>query len=305
VWARRHFDLSSVETLSPIAEGIENTNYFMETSNQRFVFTIFEVWDTTLVAYYSAFVRHLAAAGVPVPAPLTPSDDAGLCWEDKPCLITPFVEGDWIANPSVADCHRMGVVVAKLHAAAAGFGPSVTNPRGADWRRKIAPLVRDKLSSDKQALLDEALACDARFSQLPLPSGACHCDLFRNNVLWRSGAIVGVIDFYFGGCDSLIFDLAVCICDWCANPKTGVFDEEKFSALLAGYEENRVLCALEKVSFNEALALAALRFWMSRLYDWHFPRHAQCLTPHDPEHFERVLLQAQRQYPPYPKRKTG
>ena len=294
---QRQFNLSAA-SLSPIAEGIENTNYLLRTEQGNYVFTVFEVWDAARVDYYAALMRHLAASGAPVPAPLFSHHEDGKQWGGKPCLLTPFVEGDWRRVPTAEECRHMGATIGVLHSKAAGFAGDLPNPRGAAWRRQAAAQVRDKLPPHSRALLDDALACDARFSMLPMPSTACHCDLFRNNVLWRGDHVAGVIDFYFGGEEVLIFDLAVCACDWCFNDDDGVFDGVKLAALLDGYESKRALCALESLSFSDALTVAALRFWLSRLYDWHFPRRAELLSPHNPERFEHILWQVRQQYPP-------
>ncbi len=219
----------------------------------------------------------------------------------KPCLLVPFVGGaDWIAKPGEAECEKMGAVIARLHLAVSHFHQQMPNPRGADWRRAAAEKVRPHLPPAQASLAEEELARDAVFSRAPLPAGACHCDLFRNNVLWRGGEIAAVIDFYFGGDDALIFDLAVAACDWCfddgddgdGNGVGGDFDSGKLNALLAGYLSRRRLCALERKMLADAFCVAALRFWLSRLYDLFFPRRARVLQPHDPAHFERALLAA-------------
>lgn len=299
-----HCGIRGVSDLSPIAEGIENTNYMMTSAGgARHILTVFEVWNADMAAYYADLMRHLAAGGAPVPAPLKPdaqNKDASIGdWNGKPCLIAPFVEGESISDPDAEACRKMGDAVARLHRAAADFMPQMPNPRDAGWRRKTAESVRPLLRPGQQDLLDAALRTDAETECLPLPAAACHCDLFRNNVLWDGGEIAGVIDFYFGGDDTLIFDLAVCACDWCFAD--GRFDEKLMSALLEGYESRRPLCDLERAHFHHALQIAALRFWISRLYDMHFPRRAAILTPHNPERFEEILRSAQGQPPlPFP-----
>ena len=176
-----------------------------------------------------------------------------------------------------------------MHIAAATFSPQRQNPRNAAWRRDAAAKVRPHLPAALQALLDASLAEDAKFSAAPLPAAACHCDLFRNNVLWHGGRIAAVIDFYFGGEDALVFDLAVCACDWCYDEAAGDFNPALLAALIQGYNSCRRLCELEKATFPAALGSAAVRFWLSRHYDLQFPRAARQLVPHDPQKFERIL----------------
>ena len=297
-WARLHFGVAAADALSPIAEGIENTNYLLSAGERRFVLTVFEIWDAEMTDYYASLMRHLAARGAPVPAPLCPQNAAGERWKDKPALLSPFVEGEWRRNPDAAECRKMGAVVAGLHLAAADFTQKMANPRNAEWRRQTVAQLNPKLPPDTRDILHSALAEDARFYDLPLPAGACHCDLFRNNVLWRDGEIAGVIDFYFGGDDALIFDLAVCICDWCfivgENADGAHLDSARLRALMEGYESRRPLCDLERARFDDAMRSAALRFWISRLYDIHFPREAKFLAPHDPRQFENIYRRTRR-----------
>ena len=296
-WARLHFGVAPPVSLSPIAEGVENTNYLLSAGGRRYVLTVFEVWDLAMAEYYAALMRHLADSGAPAPAPLRPRGDAGKKWKDKPALLSPFVEGESRQNPSAEECRKMGAVVAGLHLAAAHFTPQMTNPRDARWRRRTAEKLHPKLPPETREILRDALHNDARFNELPLPSAACHCDLFRNNVLWRGDEIAGVIDFYFGGDDALVFDLAVCICDWCfvaAEDGGARLDGERLRALTDGYESRRPLCDLERARFNDAMRTAALRFWISRLHDLHFPRAAQVLSPLDPRWFEDIYLQMLR-----------
>lgn len=300
-WARRHFNIAGSAALSPIAEGIENTNYLFRAGENRYVLTIFEVWDAKMADYYAKLMRHLASVGAPAPAPLSPTDDKGMCWGDKPALLVPFIEGEWRQNPAPEECERMGDASANLHMAAAHFMPQMPNPRNAAWRRETAHKVRPHLPSATWRVIERALVEDAEFDELPLPAGACHCDLFRNNVLWRDGEISGVIDFYFGGDDALIFDLAVCACDWCFYEKEdgeGDFDNERTAALLRGYQRRRPFCDLESEQFGNALRTAALRFWISRLYDVYFPRRAEILKPHDPRRFENIYMRAREYSPP-------
>lgn len=296
-WARLHFGVAPADALSPIAEGIENTNYLLSAGGRRYVLTVFEVWDFAMAEYYAGLMRHLAANGAPAPAPLLPHDDAGKRWKDKPAVLSPFVAGESRENPSAEECRKMGAAAAGLHLAAANFMPRMANPRDSRWRRQTAEKLHPELPPETREILQNALYEDAQFYELPLPAGACHCDLFRNNVLWRGGEIAGIIDFYFGGDDALIFDLAVCICDWCfvADEDGGTrLDSDRLRAMLDGYESRRPLCDLERVRFNDAMRSAALRFWISRLHDMHFPRAAKILSAHDPRRFEDIYMRALR-----------
>ena len=288
-WAGDRFPIRGVSALTPISEGIENTNYRFRADGGDFVFTVFEVWERPQVEYYAALLAHLDEAGVPAPRPVGDRVDV---WAGKPCVIVPFFEGESLLSPTVEHCRLMGGQVAALHRAVAGFVPRMANPRGFAWRREAVRAVRERMPDSQRVLLDSAVRCDGDFSALPLPTGACHCDLFRNNVLWQDGGISAIIDFYFGGDDALVFDLAVCACDWCFDAGEGRFDSERLSALLGGYAEGRRLTDMERHYFPDALCVAALRFWLSRHYDLFFPRAAESLTPHDPGQFEAILRDA-------------
>lgn len=303
LWAHAHYGLRA-RALTPISEGIENTNYRVsmegdaagaDDAGAEYVFTLFELWDDAAVDYYTAFMQHLNAAALPVPAAVRGAAGASRHnWADKPCVLVPFVAGGCKPAPSAAHCEQMGALLAQMHIAAAGFAPQRRNPRNIAWRRETAQQVRGHLPAPLAELMDAALADDIKFNEHPLPAAACHCDLFRNNVLWQGDEIGAVIDFYFGGEDTLVFDIAVCACDWCyphddAAQGNDDFDADLLAALIGGYSRHRRLCALEKNVFIEALGSAALRFWLSRHYDIIFPRPAAQLTPHDPRRFERIL----------------
>ena len=298
-WTRQHFGFSAT-ALTPISEGIENTNYLITVGERRYIFTILEVWDFSMARYYANFMRHIAARQTPVPAPLKPHTEDGYRWNNKPCLLCPFIDGQWQKSPTADACGQMGMITAKLHLAVADFTFTMDNPRNHQWRRLTAEKIKTRVAANTWKTLQNALQQDARLYTLPLPAGACHCDLFRNNVLWKNNDIAGIIDFYFGGDDLLIFDLTVCACDWCFDPRRQQFDARRFNALLIGYESIRPLCDLEKECFYLALQSAALRFWISRLYDWYFPRDANLLTPHDPNQFEIIYQQAKNHPPPLP-----
>ena len=289
-WARQRLGFARVGPLSPVAEGIENTNYRFAADGRDFIFTIFEVWDAARVGYYAALARHFAARRMPTPSPLDANmpDD----WNGKPCLVVPFAPGAQRQNPGADECRLMGETAARLHLAAADFPDGMPNPRGTEWRKQAAAQIQSDLSPADRELLRGELACDAKFSARDLPSADCHCDLFRNNVLWNDGRVSAVIDFYFGGRDALLFDLAVCCCDWCFDFASGDFNDAKLAAMLCGYRKVRPLTSEEEAAFPDALRIAALRFWISRLHDLKFPRRSRNLVPHDPAPFRTILQSA-------------
>jgi homoserine kinase type II len=188
-------------------------------------------------------------------------------------------------------------MLARMHAAVADYRPFQPNLRGLPWWQAVAPALYSKLDADTAALLREELAFQTELAASrayqELPRGAVHADLFRDNAMFEGlpgrEQLCGVFDFYFAGVDTLLFDLAVCLNDWCIDLASGRLIEERAAALVAAYESVRPLSAAEHRLLPALLRAAALRFWLSRLDDWHRPRAAQLLKPHDPTHFERVL----------------
>jgi homoserine kinase type II len=167
--------------------------------------------------------------------------------------------------------------------------------RGLAWWNDTVPAVLPFLSPAQHRLLTHEMSYQNHVSSLSayagMPSGPVHADAFRNNVMFDGDQLTGVFDFYFAGCDHWLFDLAVCINDWCIELQTGEMDPERLHALLGAYQSVRPLNACERDLFNPMLRAAALRFWISRLWDFYLPRQASMLQPHDPTHFERVLTQ--------------
>jgi homoserine kinase type II len=169
------------------------------------------------------------------------------------------------------------------------------NLRGLAWWNETAPVVMPFLDPDQAALLRSELAYQnhvaASSLYTALPRGPVHADLFRDNVMFEDGKLTGFFDFYFAGVDTWLFDIAVCLNDWCIDLQSGENDEARSTAFLDGYAKVRALAAAERRLLPAMLRAGALRFWISRLWDFHLPREAAMLKAHDPTHFERVLRQ--------------
>jgi len=189
-------------------------------------------------------------------------------------------------------------MLARMHEAAASYPRHQPNLRGLAWWDETAPLVRPFLTVDQQTLIDSELAFQhsvaASASDAALPRAAIHADLFRDNVMFEQGAdgedaLTGLFDFYFAGDDAFLFDIAVCLNDWCIDLESGRLVEERATAFVAAYDAVRPLVSGELRLMPGLMRSAALRFWLSRLWDLHLPRDASLLTAHDPRHFERVL----------------
>jgi homoserine kinase type II len=196
--------------------------------------------------------------------------------------------------------------MARSHLAGADFTIRQPNLRGLSWWQRTAPDVLPFLKTEQEALLKAALDHQVRLNQSKdlslLAQGPAHCDYFRDNVLFdgpdNSPTMGGVIDFYFAGCDYWLFDIAVAVNDWCIDHNTGELEAAKVNAWLEAYAAIRPFTDLERAHWNDMLQAAALRFWISRLYDFFRPRPAKTLKPHDPKHFERILSLRRIQQPP-------
>jgi len=292
------YQLGELQSLVGISAGIENTNYFLDTDRGRFVLTIFEVITAQQLPFYVDLMHQLASRGVPVPMPQTRNNRSLIAeLHGKPAIIVTRLSGHWVRQPTTAHCELAAKTMAQLHQAGAQFETQQPNLRGFDWWQETAPKLTQYLTDSQQALLRQALEeqTDLRQSKRldALPVGPAHCDYFRDNVLFAGTddepVMGGVIDFYFAGCDHWLFDIAVAVNDWCIDHTTGELLPECVHAWFAAYQTTRPLTHAERQLWPYMLRAAALRFWISRLYDFHVPRPAQTLTPHDPTHFERIL----------------
>lgn len=288
------FDLGKPLAIQGISSGIENSNFFLTTEKGEFVLTIFECLGFTQLPFYLELMRHLAERGVLVPAPIANRDGKILhTLHGKPACIVTRLDGASQLEPRPVHCAAVGGMLARMHLAAADFPIRQPNLRGLAWWRETTPVVLPYLPQDAQHLLraeihaQEAFAGSAVFDELP--RGPVHADLFRNNVMFVDERLTGFFDFYFAGVDTWLFDVAVTVNDWCIDLDTGAIDPQRLQAMLSAYHAVRPFTAAEKAAWQITLQAGALRFWLSRLYDFHLPREAEMLTPHDPGHFERIL----------------
>lgn len=300
-WISADFNIGEAKGVRGIQGGIENSNFFLDTVSEHgpneYVLTIFERLSAAQLPYYLELMRHLAEKGIPVPKPIANHTGAILFdLKNKPAAIVSKLPGTSCMQPASAHCAMVGAMLAKMHLAGADFSGHQPNLRSLRWWRKTVPAILPHLSADQSTLLvdemafQEAFFASAQYSGLP--EGASHCDLFRDNVLFEgqdSGLrLGGFFDFYFAGTDKWLFDVAVTINDWCLL-EGGALDSSRTHALVDAYQSIRPLSPAELASIESMLRAAALRFWISRLWDFYLPRDAHMLTPHDPSHFERIL----------------
>ena len=283
------YSLGHLLELQGIASGIENTNYFVTTSNGRFVLTLFELLRADELPFYLNLMAHLARHGIPCPNPVANRTNQFLgALKGKPACIVSRLSGKSTTMPSNIQCAAIGAMLGQMHIAGQSFSQIMPNPRGTAWRAATAPQVRPFLDAQQAALLESEVALHARQNWTSLPQGVIHADLFRDNVLLEDDRVGGLIDFYFACSDALLYDVAITVNDWCMGAE-GTLDISKTQALLRAYHAERPLLDNEQHVWSLMLRLASLRFWLSRLYDKHLPRDGELIHAHDPCHFERIL----------------
>jgi len=288
----RNYSVGTLVALEPIKAGIENTNYFVTTAQGRYVLTLFERLPAEELPFYLGLMAHLARHGIPCPAPIADLSDQYLQQlNGKPAALVTRLPGRSVERPDASACRALGMLLARMHLAGRSYDAYLENPRGAKWWRSAAREVAPFLDAGKKALLEAELEFQARQRLPDLPRGPVHADLFRDNALFEDGRISGVIDFYFAGVDALLYDVAVCANDWClADPATDrALDPGRTRALLEAYQSVRPVEPAERGAWPALLRAAALRFWLSRLYDFHLPRPGMLVHAHDPEHFRDIL----------------
>jgi homoserine kinase type II len=293
--------LGDLTELRGIQGGIENTNYFVTSERDgatlEHVLTVFERLGFEQLPFYLHLMKFLAGRGIPVPAPAANAQgEILLTVQGKPAAVVNKLRGRSDLAPGVTQCEAVGAMLARMHLAGRDFPMSQPNLRGLPWWNETVPVVLPFLTAPQADLIRSELAYQNHVAQSPaykaLPRGPVHADLFRDNAMFEDGALTGFFDFYFAGNDTFLFDIAVCLNDWCVlhdEDHDGSLDTPRSQALLAAYQAVRPLTAAERSLLPALLRAGALRFWISRLWDLHLPREAALLKPHDPTHFERLL----------------
>ncbi len=292
-------DIGALQRLAGITAGIENTNYFVTTDRGEYVLTLFERLNFEQLPFYLHFMKHLAGHGVPVPDPEADAQGEILhTLNGKPAALV-----NKLARRPPARAGRRPLRAGGRHAGAHAPGrprlrhapaqPAGPAPGGSRRCREVLPHV----TPEQAALLESELEFQRTLAASPafaaLPRGPIHADLFRDNVMFEGPPgeerLTGFFDFYFAGVDTFLFDVAVCLNDWCIDLDSGRLVEERAAAFVAAYGTQREWDSAEYRLLPALMRAAAFRFWLSRLWDLHLPRSASLLKAHDPEHFERVL----------------
>ena len=289
------YDLGTPLAFKGIAEGVENSNYYLETTTGRYILTLFEKRvKADDLPYFIGLKQHLAAKGYPCPEPIMGKDGTALrMLEGRPAVIISFLEGLSPRRPNVAQCRGLGEGLGRMHVALSDFPMTRENALGpASWprlwkgREAGADALQDGLAALIAADLDDIALADP--DALPLPRGTIHADLFPDNAFFLGDEFSGAIDFYFACTDALVYDLAVCLNAWAfedgmAGESSGLqYNFSKGAALIAGYESVRPLETAERDALPVLARGAALRFFLTRLVDWTDTPEGALVKPKNP-----------------------
>lgn len=283
------YDIGEAIALEPIAEGVENSNYRLETTFGRFILTIYEKRvDPADLPFFLGLMMHLAERGLPCPLPVRARDGAMLReLKGKPAAIVSFLEGKSLKRILPRHCAAVGAALASVHLAARGFPLHRANALGLSGWRPLLAATRDRaheVAEGLSALLEQELEELERRWPRDLPQGVIHADLFPDNVFFEGERISGLIDFYFACEDILAYDLAICLNAWCFE-NDGAFNVTKARALISGYRDRRRLSADEIGALPLLARGAALRFLLTRLFDWLNRVPDALVRPKDPREY--------------------
>ena len=295
-----HFDVGELRMAKGIAEGVSNSNWLIETSGadgaaRRFILTMYEYRiELADLPFFLSLLDHLASKHCPVPR--TIHDRSGALYRmigDKAVALIEFLPGVSVSEPSADQARAVGAALAQMHLAAADFAGARTNSMDlAEWQRLAAACGTaglNQIDPELAALVERELAALAAQWPADLPRGVIHADLFPDNVLMLGSQVTGLIDFYFACSDLIAYDVAVTHAAWCFDNQGGNFSPALSAALLAGYESVRPLSPAERAALPILARGAALRFTMSRAFDWlNTPADALVMRK-DPMAFARRL----------------
>ncbi len=287
------YDIGAVLSFKGIAEGVENSNYLVVTETGPYILTLYEKRvDPRDLPFFIGLMEHLAGRGLTCPQPVRNRAGEALgTLAGKPAAIVTFLKGMWIRRPRVDHCAAVGTALAELHLAGEGFALTRRNALSVPgWR----PLFERSAERGDSVLAGLVASIGAELDFLEarwptdLPAGVIHADLFPDNVFFLSNRLSGLIDFYFACNDFLAYDVAICLNAWCFEAD-GALNVTKARALLGGYQKVRPLSAAERAALPILARGSALRFLLTRLYDWLNVPPSALVAPKDPLEYWRKL----------------
>jgi homoserine kinase type II len=287
------YDIGVAVSFKGIAEGVENSNFLLETTHGRYILTLYEKRvDADELPWFLSLMAHLAGKGLPVPRPITDRNGTALqVLNGRPACLIEFVTGVSVSEPSPAQCHAIGAALGRMHTAVEDFTAPRPNALGPEaWAplaAKCAPRLAE-IDPALPALVTDALAATRTWPNA-LPRATIHADLFPDNVLLSSDAVTGLIDFYFACTDLRAFDYAVTHAAWCFSAVGDTYYADRAAGLAAGYAETHGLDAAEIAALPLLGQGATLRFTLTRAYDWINTPAGALVTRKDPMAFARRM----------------
>lgn len=291
-----HYPVGELVSYKGISAGIENTNYFVDTDQSRFVLTLFEHHQAEELSYFLHLMAFMAEQGIPTAHPQ--ADHSGqylnkLC--GKPAALVERLPGTTLTEPTFEQCQVMAKTLAEFHTKGMAFPYYRANDRDLIWAESTLALIQSAITPAQLTLIETELAYQQTIDWSHLPQSVIHADLFTDNAMFEGKKLTGIIDLYYACQGACLYDLAVMVNDWCRD-STHSLVIEKVDAVLAAYQQVRKLTEQELDSWPAALRMAALRFYLSRLKDAILPREGEITMIKDPQVFEQ-LLEAHRQLP--------
>jgi len=289
-----HYPLGEVLNFEGIQDGIDNTNYFVTTTEDEFVLTIFESLSADDLPHFVDLLLYLGKTNLPCPSPRLNNRSRPLrTLNKKQAAIFNRLPGCAVLTPSIQHCHEIGLHLGRLHRHTQRYVFPISSNHDLRWCKTMFNKIERHLSATDRVLINDELRFQASNYAADLPSGVIHGDLFRDNALFVDGQLSGLLDFYSAGTGLLLLDLAITANDWCHD--NGVCNLEKLTALLSAYEKVRPLEQPEKQNWPIQLRAAALRFWLSRLEHHLYPRTGAITQQKDPLIFRQLLSQYRQQ----------
>ncbi|MEM6680919.1 MAG: homoserine kinase [Pseudomonadota bacterium] len=287
----KRFQLGGLRSFRGIAEGVENSNFLIESDQARYILTLYEKRvDPADLPFFLGLMDHLNAAGIACPLPLRDASGAQLfTLKQRPAALISYLDGVSIDSPSAQHCTQLGGALADLHCAQAGFNGRRKNALSLEgWASLVdkTSAAADTVTPGLSGILARERGALEAFwpASGALPEGVIHADLFPDNVFFLKGKLSGIIDFYFACNDALAYDVAICLNAWCFD-KTHRFLSDRADALLQGYQAVRALTSAEQAALPMLCRGAAFRFLLTRLYDWLNPAPGALVKPKDPRDY--------------------
>lgn len=294
----RQYPVGALIGYTGIGEGVENTNYFVDTADGRWVLTIFERLNYADLPFFIGLMDHLARRGLASAQPArTHAGETLTTLKDKPAALVRRLVGQSVLFPNLEQCRQVGRALGEFHLAGQSYEGRCDNSRGPQWRTQTAQALLPKVDSDTARFIRDELAAQEALDLAALPQGVIHADLFKDNVLFVEDRLSGVIDLYYACNDALLYDLAVTLNDWCFETE-GRLNGARADGLIAAYRASREFVPMERAAWRLTLRAAAFRFYLSRLYDWVFPRAGDVVHIKDPAQYRRILEHHRTHTPP-------